>query len=147
MLGGLARWLRAAGYDTAWYPGIADWDLIRIARREGRFLLSCDTRMFEIGALRDGLLPALLIPNGLDKQEQLAFVLRRLKLPTLEPRCMACGGALAEVPKEAAKGRAPPRSAAWVERFFECTRCKRLLWQGSHWTRIAHSLESARLPQ
>lgn len=28
MLGGLARWLRAAGYDASWQEGITDQELI-----------------------------------------------------------------------------------------------------------------------
>ena len=31
MLGGLARWLRAAGYDAEWREHIADPDLVRLA--------------------------------------------------------------------------------------------------------------------
>src|SRR5437016_516505 len=100
MLGGLARWLRAAGYDASWHPGIEDWDLVRLAQREGRVLLSSDTGIFKIGIVRDGDLPALWIPHGLSTQEQLAFVLRERKLPVREPRCMACGGRLVEVPKD-----------------------------------------------
>src|SRR5438552_1862899 len=46
MLGGLARWLRAAGYDACWQSGIDDHDLIRLARDQGRTLLSSDTRIF-----------------------------------------------------------------------------------------------------
>src|SRR5919204_2163316 len=90
MLGGLARWLRAAGYDASWHPGIDDWDLIRLARREGRVLLTADTGIFRIGIVRDGDVPALAIPHGLGKHEQLALVLRRFGLAVREPRCMAC---------------------------------------------------------
>ena len=89
MLGALARWLRAAGYEAAWVPHIDDWDLIRLARREQRILLSSDTRLFKIGIVRDGDLPALFVPNGLGKKEQLAFVHCRLHLTALPPRCMA----------------------------------------------------------
>ena len=32
MLGGLARWLRAAGHDTFWQEGIDDGALIHLAR-------------------------------------------------------------------------------------------------------------------
>jgi uncharacterized protein with PIN domain len=73
MLGGLARCLRAAGYDAAWEPGIDDWGLIRQAMRERRVLLSSDTGIFRIGLVRDGDLPALFISHGLTKQRQLAF--------------------------------------------------------------------------
>ncbi len=143
MLGGLARWLRAAGYDASWRADIDDWALIRLARHEDRMLLSCDTGIFKIGMVRDGDLPALLIPPGLSKQAQLFFVLKELKLSPGEPRCMACGGELAAVPKEQVRDRAPPRSFAWLDRFYECRRCGKLFWQGTHWQRIRRTLEQA----
>src|SRR5581483_1537426 len=118
MLGGLARWLRAAGYDAEWQAGIDDWELLRRARGAGRVVLSSDTGLFRIGIVRDGDLPALFVPHGLSPREQLAFVLARLALPLREPRCMACGGELAEVPREQVRERVPERSYAWAERFW-----------------------------
>jgi uncharacterized protein with PIN domain len=146
MLGGLARWLRAAGYDASWTPHIVDWELIRQARREGRMLLSADTAIFRIGLVRDGDVPALMIPPGLTTRQQLAHVLRQLQLPLREPRCMACGGALIDVPRDQVRERAPPRTFAWLEHFHECSRCGKLFWQGTHWQRIAQVLEQARRP-
>ena len=144
MLGGLARWLRAAGYDACWQEGIDDWDLVRLARRERRVLLSSDTGIFRIGIVRDGEVAALMVPHGLDLAGQLTFVLRQLQLAPREPRCMACGGELAEVPREQVRDRVPPRSFAWAERFFECRRCGKLFWEGTHWRRIAAALAQAR---
>jgi uncharacterized protein with PIN domain len=141
MLGGLARWLRAAGYDAYWQSGIDDWDLVRLARTEGRTLLTSDTGILRIGIVRDGDVPALFIPHGLTKQEQLAFVLQHLGLQPREPRCMACGGRLVEIAREQARDRVPARSLAWQERFWECDRCKQVFWQGTHWDRIAAELE------
>src|ERR1043166_3557444 len=80
MLGGLARWLRAAGYDVSWQADIADCDLVRLARREGRTLLTSDTGIFRRGVIRDGEVSALFVPHGLNIQEQLRFVLRELQL-------------------------------------------------------------------
>jgi uncharacterized protein with PIN domain len=144
MLGGLARWLRAAGYDASWSATVGDWELIRLALREGRTLLTCDTGIFRIGIVRDGEVLALLIPHGLSKQAQLAFVLHRLNLPLREPRCMACGGHLTEISREQLGGRVPPRTLAWLERFYQCSRCGQLFWQGTHWQHIAKQLETAR---
>ena len=144
MLGGLARWLRAAGYDASWQADVGDWDLIRDALREGRILLTSDTGIFRIGIVRDGEVPALLIPHGLKKQQQLLFVLARLKLPLRESRCMACGGQLVEVPKEQVRQRVPPRTFAWLEHFYECGRCRQLFWEGTHWQYIAKQLTNAR---
>jgi uncharacterized protein len=145
MLGGLARWLRVAGYDAAWYPHIDDWDLIRISRRENRTLLSCDTGIFKIGIVRDGQLPALFIPHGLSKQSQLEFVFERLGLRILEPRCMTCGGKLNEIPKANVQSRVPPRTYAWIEEYFECTQCRKLFWKGTHWRRICSALARVQL--
>lgn len=142
MLGGLARWLRAAGYDASWKADIGDWDLIRLARREGRILLSCDTGIFRIGLVRDGDIPAVLVPHGLSKRDQLAFVFRELKLTPHAARCMACGGELVEVAKEQVRDRVPARSFAWQERFHECDRCGRLFWEGTHWQRIVEQLQA-----
>jgi uncharacterized protein with PIN domain len=144
MLGSLARWLRAAGYDVFWQEGIDDWELVRLAQREGRVLLSSDTGIFRIGMVRDGDLPALFVPHGLKTQEQLAFVLQKLDLPLLEPRCMACGGELVEVPKEQVRERVPPRSYAWVDQFYECNRCKQLFWHGTHWQKVVDLLRQAK---
>lgn len=143
MLGGLARWLRAAGYDTWWKADVGDWDLIRLARRDERILLTSDTGIFRIGIVRDGEVAALLIPHGLRKQEQLGFVLHRLHLPLQEPRCMACGGDLLEIPKEQVADRVPPRTLAWLEHFYQCRRCRQLFWQGTHWQQIARQLVAA----
>lgn len=145
MLGGLARWLRAAGYDACWQAGIDDWDLVRLAGREGRVLLSSDQGIFRIGIVRDGDVPALWVPHRLlTKESQLAFVLKELHLEPREPRCMACGGALAAVPKEQVRDRAPPLTYAQVDRYFECQRCGKLFWEGTHWAKIAAVLEQAR---
>lgn len=140
MLGGLARWLRAAGYDAFWKEGIDDWELVRLAMREGRVLLTSDTGISRIGIVRDGEVPSLFVPHGLGKTEQLAFVRERLSLPLRTPRCMACGGSLAEVPREAVETRVPARTFAWQQHFYECDRCGRLFWQGTHWRRIAATL-------
>jgi uncharacterized protein with PIN domain len=143
MLGGLARWLRAAGYDASWHDGIADGDLIRLALREGRTVLSSDDDVFAFALVRDRIVPALFVPRGLDVQEQLAHVLRELGLPLREPRCMACGGELAELTREEAAGQVPPRSLAAHEQFWKCVRCGKVFWHGSHWDRIVERLRRA----
>jgi uncharacterized protein len=143
MLGGLARWLRAAGYDASRHEGIDDGDLIRLARTEGRTVLSSDDDVFAFAVVRDGMAPALFVPRGLTIQEQTAHVLRRLGLALREPRRMACGGELVELSKQEAAGRAPPRSLAFYERFWVCAGCGKVFWRGTHWERIAKRLQDA----
>jgi uncharacterized protein with PIN domain len=144
MLGGLARWLRAAGYDASWREGIDDRDLILSARDEGRILLSCDTEIFDFAVIRDGLQPSLFVPRHFRPRGQLRYVLEKLNLPVLDPRCMSCGGELVEIAKEQAAGRVPGRTFAWLDQFWECNRCRKVLWQGTHWAKIHEALAAVR---
>jgi uncharacterized protein with PIN domain len=143
MLGGLARWLRAAGYDATWREGIQDRELIRRAKRENRIVLSSDDDIFAFAVVRDGILPALFVPRQLRLHDQVAFVLKTLALPLRNPRCMACGGTLVELAKEAAAERVPPRTLRWLDRYWECQVCRKLFWRGTHWQRIEQRLHQA----
>ncbi len=143
MLGGLARWLRAAGYDASWHDGIDDGELVRLGQAQGRTVLSSDGDVFAFALVRDGVVPALFVPRGLAVEAQLAHVLRALNLPLREPRCMACGGELAELPKEEAAGRVPPRSLAAHDCFWVCSACGQVFWHGTHWRTIAERLGRA----
>jgi hypothetical protein len=140
-LGGLARWLRAAGYEAHWRSDIDDDDLLREARRVPAILLTTDSLLMERGVLRDRFIPALWIPPTLTKLEQLLLVLRELRLPVLESRCMSCGGTLNAVDKESVRARIPPKTYRWRDEYFLCSRCDKLFWRGSHWERISRQLE------
>jgi uncharacterized protein len=141
MLGGLARWLRAVGYDAAYEYGIDDGELLRKASASGAMVLSSDGPLFERNVIKSNEVRALYIPQQLSKLEQLRFVVGRLSLRRLPPRCMACGGALDEVPRHSVMGEAPPMAFRCCERFWRCQRCGRLLWRGTHWDRIERRLD------
>ncbi len=143
MCGGLARWLRAAGYDASWHDGTTDPELVRLARDEGRMVLSSDGNIFVFTRICDGVVPARFVSRGLTVQAQLAQMLRGLGLPLREPRCMACGGELLELTREEAAGQLPPRSLAFHGRFWECTRCQQVFWHGTHWERIVRRIREA----
>jgi uncharacterized protein with PIN domain len=146
MLGGLARWLRAAGYDASWTAGIPDPALVRQAQAEGRMILTSDTDILQYAVVRDGVVPMLFVPLGLGIQEQLGFVLQRLGLALREPRCMACGGSLVERQRTEVTDRVPPRSLERQEQFWECRRCRQVFWHGTHWERIVERLRAAVAP-
>lgn len=141
-LGGLARWLRAAGYMAYWREGVDDPELIEEAREKSAILLTTDSGMMERRLLRDGELPALWVSPGLTKMQQLESVLRELQLPRLEPRCMDCGGELMRVEKEAMAARIPPKTYRWRDEFFLCRECGKLFWHGTHWRRIDQGLKA-----
>ena len=142
MLGGLARWLRAAGYDASFHPGIDDAELVALARTQGRVLLSCDGGIFQRAEVAAGDPRALRVAQDRGPVEQLGMILRALTLPLGEPRCMPCGGVLRDA-SEAETAHAPARTRAMTDRFWVCTGCGRLLWRGAHWRRIERGLAEA----
>jgi uncharacterized protein with PIN domain len=140
-LGGLARWLRAIGYDASFWPDIADPVLMRTALGATAILLTTDSRLMAHGAIAQGAIAALLVQVTLDKHGQAAFVASTLQLPIRSPRCMACGGQLAPVEKQSVRDRIPPRTFPWLADYYVCRRCGRLFWEGTHWQRIRGHLK------
>jgi uncharacterized protein len=86
---------------------------------------------------------ALWVPPTLKIQEQLELVLAELGLKAEPSRCMKCGGELNEVDKEVVKERIPLKTYRWVNDYFECSRCGKLYWHGTHWQRIQQKLARA----
>ena len=141
-LGGLARWLRGAGYEAAWQPHIDDNELVREASGSGATLLTTDAMLMERRLLRDRIIPAFWLPPTLSIPEQLALVFREFGLAVHGPRCMTCGGELRRVVKEGLRERIPPRTYRWLNEFFVCGRCDKLFWHGTHWQRIMATLSA-----
>ena len=139
-LGGLARWLRAAGYPAEWRRGQGGESLLGEAE-SGRFtLLTTDQQVMRRRRVQDGLPTVVCVPSRLTRFQQLALVLAKLDLKPQEPRCMGCGGSLRPVDKVSVATRIPPRTAAWREDYFLCEGCGKLFWEGTHWARIAARL-------
>ncbi len=138
MLGRLARWLRALGYDTL-YPGQADdRALLRLARTEGRLLLTRDRVLARVAAP----LGCLIRSEGLDDQIREAVTRLGLAPPAGEwlTRCLDCNGALASLAPDAAAGRVPARVLATHAAFLACPGCGKVYWAGSHADRIVERL-------
>ena len=143
-LGGLARWLRAAGYAARGVTGLAA--VAPAVGDPGLVRLTTESALLDqpLGRDPEGLL--LWLPSCLTMREQLAMVLRDLGLRPREARCMACGGALRRARKEDVRPRIPPRTALWKDEYFLCAACHRLFWQGTHWERIAGAVAAAAGP-
>ena len=138
MLGKLARWLRALGYDTLYPRAAEDHRLLQLARAEARILLTRDVRL----AREAGSLGLLVSAERLD--DQIAEVVRLLGLlPTEEgllSRCLECNGLLEERPRDATRGLVPEYVFSTQHRFFGCPGCGKIYWQGSHADRILSRL-------
>jgi uncharacterized protein len=137
--GGVARWLRAAGYQADWRAGAPGASLRAEAAAAGAVLVTTDHRLL-------GRPAVVWVPSGMAPAAQAGVVLRDLGLRPVDPRCMTCGGPLEAVAKESVRDRIPPRTALWKDDYFACARCGRLFWEGTHWDRIRARLERERPP-
>jgi hypothetical protein len=139
MLGRLARWLRAIGQDVTYGPHLSGPTLVRAARREGRVVLTRDTRL----ARHRDLPPNLFITSDRFR-EQLRQVIEAFHLEPpvrLFSRCLDCNRELVEAERSSVRPRVPPYVWATQERFFTCPRCHRVFWDATHLDQMRRELE------
>jgi uncharacterized protein with PIN domain len=138
MLAGLARWLRAAGYDTELATaGARDGQVLDLA--ESRTLL---TRDRSLAALAGRQQPCLLIRSE-TIDSQAVETARALGLDwTRAPftRCMI-DNSLLERADERTVARMPEAARKGTGPFRICPQCGRLYWPGSHVKRMLSRLE------
>jgi uncharacterized protein with PIN domain len=138
MLGHLARWLRAAGYDAEVVaPHTADEAIVTQARAEGRTVLTCDRRLVacDVTVLH---LPMTPLPR-LAAELAVRAGVDWLRAPFT--RCLVDNTPLVPAPP-AARARIPPPAHDMPGPFTLCPTCGRLFWPGSHVRRMQARLES-----
>ena len=140
MLGSLCRYLRAAGYDTAFAAnGSSDAELLQQCRREKRYFLTQDTLVREHKASH-GI--TLILPHTtLDRLA--ALVGAHFQLDWLKhsfTRCIVDNAPLAEA-DEADIAKAPQDARRPDEPLAHCPVCGRVYWRGSHHRRMKEKLE------
>jgi uncharacterized protein with PIN domain len=137
-LGGLAKWLRFCGFDAT---------LVRLApdqpgnwpppRPQTHIL----TRQAACQRLKR---PDLLILDANDSEAQLAEVIRRLGLSPRDfrplTRCRHCNDPLTPIHRDLVRGRVAEHVFLHHRRFYECPRCHRVYWPGSHIRGITETL-------
>lgn len=143
MLGGLARWLRAAGYEAEFDVHIEDGELVRRAHQENKVLLTSDGDIMDRFAVTEDLIDYVFIPRDLDVMEQLGHVLATMDIPLRNPRCMECGGELGDVDLEEVSDEVPPKVRRECTEYWRCGRCGKVYWRGTHWQSISERLDRA----
>ena len=140
-LGGLARTLRMAGFDTLYDNNWHDADIEATAAREQRIVLTRDRDLLKRRTVQWGAYVHPLVPDL-----QFAEMVRRFGLAALArpfTRCLHCNTLLRAIDKAEVAERLPPVVRATQHAFRTCDQCQRLYWEGSHWRRMTALLQPA----
>lgn len=133
-LGGLARLLRMAGFDTLYDNGYRDERIAAIASAEERIVLTRDRGLLMRRTVTHGCYVHALKPA-----QQLREIFERLDLGrSARPfsLCLHCNAPLHPAARNDVQHKVPQRVVEHYGRFSTCYSCGRVFWEGSHWERM-----------
>ena len=142
-VGKLARWLRMMGYDTVFFDGSDDSQMVARAVTESRVILTRDSGIPKRRVVTSGRLTVILI-NSEEPEQQMRQVIHALNLDCqYKPftLCLECNQPLVEKIKEQVKDLVPPYVFQTQNQYMECPVCHRIYWRGTHREAMTRRLE------
>jgi uncharacterized protein with PIN domain len=145
MLGKLTRWLRMLGQDIEYSNQFEDAELIALAEKEQRILLTKDSELYQ-RAIAEGI--ETFYVEGLTEAEKLAELAKRfdfsLTIDLKRSRCPRCNANIELTPKDRLAGKVEKKTLIHYNEFRTCSKCGKIYWQGAHWEGICTTLEKAK---
>ena len=145
MLGKLARWLRILGNDVIYSVEFDDSELLELAKKDERVLLTKDLKLYK-RAISRGL--DYYYVEGKTEPDRIAEVAKRYSLPLVidmdKSHCPICNTKLAAASKEQLQNELEKNTFTYYSKFWKCSNCGQIYWQGAHWTQINNTLNQAR---
>jgi len=139
MLGKLAKWLKILGFDVLYFPKAGDAELIALAQKERRTLLSRDN-----GLLAKAQKKRKLFIESENWEEQVKQVLREFNLwEKVKPysRCLDCNCRLKYLLKSRAVNLVTPFVYEHASSFALCPSCGKVFWQGTHFSDMEEKIK------
>jgi len=145
MLGKLTRWLRILGHNVKYSNRLDDNQLLTIAKKERRILLTRDLELYQQATAKG--VNAFYF-EGTDEAERLAQLAKRfgikLEVDMTISRCPKCNTRIKPIEKEKIADKVEKSTFTYYNEFWQCPKCEQIYWQGAHWTRIRKTLEQAK---
>ena len=139
MCGRLARWLRILGYDAEFIEDTSRHKIMMKSLAEQRIVLTRDTRLSKKKVYK------LILIKSDKIREQVRQVIKELNLKLKKEKffsiCSVCNKQALQVEKEKVKGLVPLYVYQTVNEFYQCPKCKRVYWQGSHYDLFLKEVE------
>jgi uncharacterized protein with PIN domain len=144
MLGKFTRWLRMLGIDVIYSVQFGDYELLELAKREERVLLTKDIDLYK-RAIGAGI--NAFYVEGKTEAERLAEIAERydlrLTIDINKSYCSICNTKLKATPKEKLIKELKKNTLEYYSKFWRCPNCGQVYWQGAHWIQINNTLKEA----
>ncbi len=132
--------MRAIGCDVSYYRKIEDGELVDLAMKEGRLILTRDTLLIKRRKARENY----FLVEGNSYKDQLRQVIRQFSIDPykdLLTRCIECNLPLADMDRETVKDRVPEYVYLTQETFRSCPKCGKIYWSATHKEDIMRTLK------
>lgn len=134
MLGKLAKKMRLLGYDSVYFSDIEDDELIGIAKKENRILITKDVELARKSVKQE--IDTIQITKSNEIEQFLEINdkvnLGKFNIEGSSSRCPVCNGALKKTEKKLVQENVPKGVYENTEEFWKCENCKKIYWEGTH---------------
>ncbi len=134
------------GQDVTYNVKLNDNELLDLAKKESRVLLTRDLELYRHAAASG---TEAFFAEAKSESEQLAEIAQRYRLPLAvdmeKSFCPICNTPLVATPKEQLLSELQKNTFAYYEKFWKCPNCGQIYWQGAHWKQINSTLCEAQI--
>ncbi|MEK7431835.1 MAG: Mut7-C RNAse domain-containing protein [Cyanobacteriota bacterium] len=138
-IGKMAKYLRMMGFDTYYDLSIHDKEIVEISEKQKRIILTRDIGMLK----RKNATHGYFVRNT-DIKKQVIEIIKRFSLSSkirAFSLCFECNNRLAIIEKETIKDKVPEKVYEEHNNFYECKKCNKIFWKGSHYTKMLNDIE------
>jgi uncharacterized protein len=133
-LGKLARYMRMLGFDTLYETDYTDEQIVNIASKQRRTILTRDLGILKRNEVTHGYWVRTWNP-----EEQIKEIIERFDLQKEIKeliRCLECNDLLQKIEKKEILDRLPGKVRLYHDEFFYCSNCDKIFWKGSHYSKM-----------
>ncbi len=131
------------GFDSLFFNGEDDSQMVRQALTEGRVLLTRDTGIMKRRVVTVGRLKAILMESE-EPEQQMRQLVATIDIKTQSRPftiCLECNQLLFDRKQAEVKDRVPPYVYKTQTQYMECLECHRIYWRGTHWKAMLNKLQ------
>jgi len=134
MLGNIAKKLRLMGYDSMYFSDIDDDELIHLAKKYERIIISRDEDLIR-KSIKYGI-KSILTKNSTEI-DQIRDIIKKTNLKIIKingdrARCPNCNSKTQSIDKKNILQKISIKVLEYNDRFWECKSCNQIFWEGTH---------------